>query len=97
MGAFGDIGTRGLLFDAQQRTSPRATGFLGLWGLGCRGMTAEVSKRRASSYCRERWRCRRQIEEAKTLIFLLRPTPPILGPQASDYRAAKGDFWNGSD
>jgi hypothetical protein len=36
MGAFGDIGTRGLFFDAQRPTSP--TGFLGLWGLGCRGM-----------------------------------------------------------
>jgi len=26
--------------------------------------------------------------------FLLRSIPPILGPQGSEYRAAKGDFWD---
>jgi hypothetical protein len=53
MGAFGDIGTRGLLFDAQQQPMcSRAIGSLvlprGLWGLGCRGMRlgrSEVSER----------------------------------------------------
>ena len=42
MGAFGDIGTRDLLFDAQKLTCPRAIGSFvlrrGLWDLGCRGL-----------------------------------------------------------
>jgi hypothetical protein len=42
MGAFGDIGTRGLLFDARQPAC--ATGLMGSWGLGCRGMTAWLVK-----------------------------------------------------
>ena len=45
MGVFGDIGTRGLLFGAQQHACPRATGFLGLWGLSCRGMTGDAGIR----------------------------------------------------
>jgi hypothetical protein len=42
MGAFGDIGARGLLFSARQPAC--ATGLMGSWGLGCRGMTAWLVK-----------------------------------------------------
>jgi hypothetical protein len=60
MGAFGDIGARGLLFDAQQLICSRAIGSLvlprGLWGLGCRGMRlgrSEVPERAGVEFIAE--------------------------------------------